>query len=211
MRNAIAAIFTAVLTGVFLPSSAQAAVPAEGVPDVHRQGAFLDARVGAATGVGGKSPDSGALRPSPPSVFLHVAGGYEFTDRLEAGASFSLAAVENRCMGQVSDKGLCIESASDWRGVSGDFTVATLAAFAAWKQPVTDRLRLVGGVSLGWAFLDPEPRIDLSGSFSVGARAGILWETPMDHFSIGIDLGWDFAVQASLHALSIAPWGRYTF
>lgn len=201
----------AVALSFFFVGSALAALPPEGVPEIHRRGAVLDIRTGVSTAIGGRTLNAGSFRPSAPSLFFRVAGGYEFTSRFEVGAGFSLAAVGNRCLGQVSDKGVCMESATDWRSVSSDFTVATLSAFAAWKQPVTQKLRIVGSLSFGWVFLTPEPRFDLAGSFDVGAGVGILWETPLDHFFIGVDFGWNFAVQAALHRLSLSPWVRYVF
>lgn len=203
-------LFSAMLLA---PLSAFADAPEDslGLPSMERDGAFLDLSIGIETAVGGLDPESGKNMPSSPSLFLKVGGGYAVLDWLEIGASFSLGAVGNRCMGAASDKGTCIESTDDWSSVSGDFTLASLMADAAWRYALMPGLALKVTVSAGWVFMDPEPRAGLSGGFSAGLGAGILWRTPLDHFSIGISAAWYFVPQASLHEISLTPQIRYTF
>lgn len=190
---------------------AAAAVPPLGESPPVRRGIFLDADIGAAMTFGGKRLTDGAEQPSSPSIFLKLGAGYDVLDRLSVGAAFSLSAVGGRCLGQVTDTGGCIESATDWRGNAHDFTLAFVGAEAVWHQPAADRLFITAGAEIGWTFTSPSPRAGMTGAFSFGLAAGIEWMTPLDHFSIGADLGWNFLPGAGLHVLRLAPRIRYTF
>ena len=188
-----------------------AASSPQGEPLPVRRGIFLNAEIGAQMTFGGKRLSDGAVRPSSPGILLKLGAGYDVLDRLSVGAAFSLSAVSGRCLGQVTDSGGCIESASDWRGNAHDFTLAFLGAEAVWHQPVSDRLFVTAGAEIGWTFTSPAPRVGMDGAFTLGLAAGVEWMTPLDHFSIGASVGWDFLAGAGLHSLRLLPRMRYTF
>ncbi|MDR0965123.1 MAG: adventurous gliding motility protein CglE [Myxococcales bacterium] len=190
---------------------ARAATPAQGEPQELRAGLFLDVNLGALTAFGGWRLSDGAQMPSPPSPYLQIGVGYEAQPWLAVGLTFGLGASSDRCLGTMTAQGTCVESASDARSVASDFTIALLGAELSYRHALSPRLRLNPRLHLGWTFLDPMPRLDVDGGFHAGIALGLEWATPLDHFTLGLELDWRFIVGPNLNTVGIYPRVKYTF
>lgn len=208
-RAAIAPL--AVLALLTMAPGARAATPAEGEPQVLRRGLFLDVNLGAMTALGGRRLSDGAALPSTPSPYLQIGAGYDVLPRLSAGLFFGLGASGGRCLGAVTAQGACAESASDATQVASDFTLAFVGAELSYRQPLGQRIFLSPRLHLGWAFLDPQPRLSTRGGFCAGIALGFEWATPLDHFTLGVELGWRLVAGPNLHAVALYPRVKYTF
>lgn len=203
------ALILAALSGA-LPAG-QAATPATGEPQVLRSGLFLDVNLGITTMLGGKRLSDGAAKPSAPSPYLQIGVGCDVLPRLAAGLTFGLGASGGRCLGAVTAQGTCIEGTSDNSSVASDFTLALVGAELSYRHPLGRRLHLSPRLHLGWTFLDPAPRLSVRGGFSAGLALGLEWATPLDHFTLGLELDWRLVAGPNLHTLGLYPRVKYTF
>lgn len=200
------------VTAAIAPAlNARAATPSTGEPQQPRTGLFLDVGLGVTSTLGGQRLTDGAFMPSTPSAYLQIGVGYDVLDRLALGLTFGLGATRGRCLGAVTDQGACVESASDRTSMASDFTQAFVGAEISYRQPLGHHLRLSPRLHLGWTFLDPAPRDGLNGGFGVGIALGLEWATPLDHFTLGVDIDWRLVVGPNLNTLGLFPRVKYTF
>lgn len=216
-RHAATAARSARLAAAFLltflcaMADGSAATKATGEPQAMRSGLFLDVNLGVTSMLGGRRLSDGAARPSTPSAYLQFGVGYDVLPRLAAGLTFGLGASGGRCLGAVAQNGTCIESAVDQSSVASDFTLAFVGAEISYRQPLGSRLHLNPRLHLGWTFLDPAPRLSVRGGLGAGLALGFEWDTPLDHFTLGIELDWRLVVGPNLHVLGLYPRVKYTF
>ncbi|HLT30430.1 MAG TPA: adventurous gliding motility protein CglE [Myxococcaceae bacterium] len=191
-----------VLLLLFLPWTARAQVPAEGVPIQVRRGFFVETDVGLQFTVGGHNGVSNA------QTFLQLGLGADLGRHLELGAHFGLGASADTCFAPVDPAGFCT--------ASENFTLSFLGLSAAWRFELVPRLSLAPKLVAGWTLLDPAPKLDAQGEpFTagphVGGGVGIEYATAMDHFSVGADVLVRYVIGPGLPSVAVLPRVKYTF
>ena len=190
------------MPSVMVLLAALAAVPPQGVPLQVRHGFFLETDLGAFATVGGVDKYSNA------QVYLQLGVGYDLAERIELGATFGLGTSAANCFTQRDAAGSCAQTDS--------FTMSYFDLSAAYLLPLKGRLFLRPRAIVGYAYLDPAPRVDESGKalrhgVDLGAAIGVEYATAMDHFSIGADLAFRYVFGPRIASFALFPRVKYTF
>ncbi len=199
-----------VLSLVLAPALAVAATPSEGVPLKVRRGFFTDIGVGIFHTVGGDNGYSNA------QSFLQLGAGYQFG--FGEGEKYAVPVAIN--------VGIGANAANCWAGLSAandcsqsdNFTVTFIGGSAGFMRSIAERLYVGGKVLFGYTLLDPAPEVDAAGNaftkgVHLGVGLGLEYATNMDHFTIGVDVGYRMILGGAtiIHSLHYLVRVKYTF
>ncbi|MBS1150426.1 MAG: hypothetical protein H6Q89_2124 [Myxococcaceae bacterium] len=194
-----------VLSLVLTPAFALAATPSEGVPLKVRRGFFTDIGIGVFHTVGGDNGYSNA------QSFLQLGAGYQFgfgqneKYAVPVALNVGIGANAANCWAGLSKAGVCSQS--------DNFTVTFLGGSAGFMVSIAERLYVGGKLLFGYTLLDPAPDEGFSGGVHFGAALALEYATNMDHFTIGVDVGYRGILGGStmIHSLHYLVRVKYTF
>ena len=196
----------AILVVAVLAPAAFAATPSEGVPLQVRRGFFAETDLGGFFTVGGNDGYSNL------QTYLQLGVGYQLTiadgkGLVPIGVHVGIGANAQNCFSGRLASGDC--SRSD------NFTLTFFSATVGYLHRIYERLYLGGKVVAGYTLLDPAPvgtdEAPVNRGVNVGAALSIEYATNMDHFSIGLDIGWRMVIGPNISSLMFFPRVQYTF
>lgn len=191
---------------VLLAPSALAATPSEGVPLQVRRGFFTETDIGGFFTVGGDNGYSNF------QTYLQLGVGYQLTlndgeNLVPIGFHVGIGANAQNCWAGLKTDGTCSQS--------DNFTLTFLTATGGFLHRVVERLYLGGKAMVGYTLLDPAPTYNgttpVNGGVNLGVAASLEYATNMDHFSVGIDVGFRYILGPGIMALEFFPRVQYTF
>ncbi len=201
-----------ILLMALVPSLAMAATPSEGVPLKVRRGFFTE------LGIGGLFTVGGADGYSNLQSYLQLGAGYQFSlsdekIAIPVGFTVGIGANAANCHGDKTAAGDCAEP--------DNFTITFLTASGGVLYSVFERFYVGGRALVGYTLIDP-PAVSLTdGSrfdkgINLGAAFATEYATEMDHFTVGVDIGYRMVlpvgVQANIiHTLHFVVRVKYTF
>lgn len=208
------------IVALFVSSSAFAATPSEGVPLQVRRGFFTETDIGGFFTLGGYDGYSNL------QIYLQLGIGYQFTINdgagiIPIGLHVGIGSNAQNCWAtQRTASGACqIGSGSNATVFADNFTMTMINLSAGYLHRVVERFyvggKLLGGVTL----IDPRPIPDdqditnqstlIAPNF--GVALSVEYATNMDHFSIGLDVAYRFAIGPNISELMFYPRVQYTF
>lgn len=214
------ALMTAVL---MLSTGAVAATPSEGVPLQVRRGFFTETDIGGYFTVGGKSGYSNL------QVYLQLGIGYQFTINegkglIPIGFHAGFGSVQQNCFAQLQADNTCVAEgtpagAANPTLVSDNFTTTFFSLSAGYLHQLVERVYFGGKVLGGVTLLEPSPFTVRAGESpqnlggNIGAVLSLEYTANMDHFSVGIDVGWRLLLGGpeAINAIMFYPRVQYTF
>jgi hypothetical protein len=221
MNRALMAVLAAAM--MLAPAGAWAATPSAGVAQEIRSGFFVDLEPGAFFSAGGTN-SRGNKGVSNAQLYFQLGVGYDIIKAVAPSDAFGLAlglnlgvgASAGSCFATVTTNGACLydpaKRANDPDNIAPDnFTWTLVGLEVIFKVKLVERLYLRPRVLVGYAFLDPQPIQNLGMTFYAGIAAGIEYMTPMDHFSIGLDVDGKLIIGPNIPAFAIYPMFKYTF
>lgn len=201
-----------VLVVMVLPVLAHAATPSEGVPLKVRRGFFTETDIGGFFTVGGDNGYSNL------QSYLQLGAGYQIGLQDEKfaipiGLTVGIGANAANCWAGLTKADECSQS--------DNFTITFITASAGFQAALLERFYFGGKLLGGYTLLDPPPVTEpsgaaFSGGINLGAAIGVEYFTNMDHFAIGVDVGYrmvlPLGVQANIiHTLHFLLRVKYTF
>lgn len=201
-----------VLLVALAPSLALAATPSEGVPLKVRRGFFTETDIGGFFTLGGNNGYSNL------QSYLQLGAGYQIgimDEKIAIPIGFTV--------------GIGANAANCWNGLtkaeecssSDNFTITFLTASGGFMYSVVERFYVGGKLLVGYTLLDPPPVTDTTGAqfnkgINLGVALGVEYATNMDHFAIGVDLGYrmilPIGVQSDImHSAHFVLRVKYTF
>jgi len=214
----------ALLVVLVVSSAAFAATPSAGVPLQVRRGFFTETGVGAGFNLGGVDGYSNA------ALYLQLGIGYQLAildgkGIIPIGLHVGFGSNAQDCWSErgaaPSDPQACVNPSektnSANRVVADNFTQTFIDLTAGYLHRFGDGYitsRFYGGAKLvgGIALLDPKPIPNgglVYGNF--GIVAALEFATMVDHFSVGLDVGYRFILGPNASALTFAGRVQYTF
>jgi hypothetical protein len=210
---------------VVLPGGALAgAQPAEGVKYEAPQGIYARTGFGVFTALGGqKLVDTGSGiefrgRLSNAQPFLQLQVGYDLFAGLSATVGYARGETGEACFNPNTQQKRC--------DGADNFSVNFIEAGAdyAYRLPVLDdRLSVHGGLIVGYAMFNPDPRTALntdgtpdpgkisSNSVHFGGAVGAIYDTRLRGFSVSADVGFRLVAGVNIPSLSFAGAIKYVF
>ncbi len=223
----------AILISLVFSTAALAATPSAGVPLEVRRGFFTETGVGVGFNVGGYDGYSNA------SLYLQLGLGYQIAFNegrsiIPIGLHVGFASNAQNCWSerqraspseQEPFTGNCVDpsitgtgpEAEAARAIADNFTQTFIDLSAGYLHRlgdgyITSRLFLGGKLMGGIALVDPLP---VPGGSLVNGNAGAAlafeWATMVDHFSVGLDLGFRFIIGPNISTITAALRVQYTF
>jgi hypothetical protein len=184
-----------------LPRSAHAYLPNEGLAFEAHKGFFAETDVGTMLSVGGRDGYSNA------ELYMQLGIGVDLGTHLEAGALLGLGTSSVNCFAQGSAvSGTCTAADS--------FTIATVDGFLTYLVPLKRRLFLTPKLLAGYANLNPSPVSQahpIYAAANVGAGVGIEYAASLEHFSVGADVLFRYALGADVSTIALLARVKYTF
>lgn len=201
-----------VLLVALLPTLAMAATPSEGVPLKVRRGFFTETDIGGFFTVGGDNGYSNL------QSYLQLGAGYQIglSDEQMAipiGFTVGIGANAANCWAGLTAAEECSQS--------DNFTVTFLTASAGFLYSLVERFYVGGKLLGGYTLLDPPPDTDATGNrfdkgINLGIAIGAEYFTNMDHFAVGVDVGYRLVLPLGIssniiHSLHFVLRVKYTF
>ncbi len=206
------ATFAALAATLLAASPAGAATPAAGVEQKLASGFFADVNIGGFSTMMGKGSDGASQPFSNMQFYLQLGVGYDISQLMSLGLVFGLGASGASCFSQVDKKGNCVvDPVADKTPIADNFTATTIAAELTFKIPLSERLKVMPRLRVGYAMLDPEPRQGVTWAVPVGLAVGVEYATHMDHFSIGADVHGGLFAMPNIGYIALYPKIKYTF
>jgi len=173
------------------------------------QGFYIDSRFGTLLYLAGDMTDYSDM-----AGFLVGFGfGYDVMPKiLSLELDFQLAFHGSNIVGSdgVNDPAATIE---------GDFSTLRIPIALNASYFFTDRLNIHGSLTGGLSY-NPQAKDGVKNGntvtgyeidYYIGLRAGIEYYTGLRHFSLGLELEYDYIIQSAVMALGITPTLKYTF
>ena len=190
-----------VLAALCMSGLAAAATPSEGVEQSLHRGFWAETDLGAFFTVGGHDRYSNA------QTYLQLGVGDDVGEHLEVGVQFGLGASNANCFSAGNAlNGTCSQS--------DNFTMTFVDLSATYLVALSARLYLTPMVLAGYTNLDPAPIATSLASVqaaNVGAGVGIEYATPLDHFSLGVDVTLRYVLSVNIPGVAVFPRVKYTF
>ncbi len=223
----------ALILSVVVSSAAFAATPSAGVPLEVRRGFFTD------TGVGGGFNLGGFDAYSNFALYLQLGVGYQIAFNegrsiIPIGLHVGFGSNAGNCWSERDGAGNCVDPAvravpndpdsAARRAIADNFTQTFINVTAGYLHRlgdgyITSRLflggKLVGGITL----IDPKPVPLADGAQppegllygNAGVMGSFEWATMVDHFSVGLDVGYRLIFGPAINTLTFAARVQYTF
>ncbi|RMG20345.1 MAG: hypothetical protein D6729_03150 [Deltaproteobacteria bacterium] len=222
MRNIILLPLLTLAVTLALPVHAQVAgegdktperieVPPLGVMPELERGLFVTLDAGIFFTLNSGAPE-GVRKVSNAQPLLGVGLGYDITENIVAGASFTLGNSAGTCY-SVDPATLACSGAES-------FSVVHVNAYGGYLHGLTHQWYLGGKLFGGLALLTPEPSVpagDSGEGLAMGFNAGVLlsteFHTHLHHFVVGLDIGGEFVSGAGVGfpGVLIYPRLKYVF
>ena len=167
------------MIGLLLAAASVAAIPANGVDEPPRRGAFTEVSLGIFTAMGGSRPFSNA------QPYIGMTVGHQVGAAAAVFGTFGIGAASASCYEVDPRSGDCLAADS--------FGAFFVEGGASYGVPVALRSLLSVKVVGGFTDLSPGPVRNGAGvpdhlpGFHLGAGAAFDYDTHLDHFAVGFD------------------------